>query len=126
MERTPIDWNSGVNDVLINPKFPLEDQRKLLELTNQAQDSFQGHLFILTSGTSAKSIQDYKWVALKKSAFLASAAAVNRHLHSEARDIWLHCLPDFHVGGLSIWARSHLIGAQVIRLSAWNVALFTQ
>jgi O-succinylbenzoic acid--CoA ligase len=54
-----------------------------------------------------------KWVALAKSAFLASAQAVNTHLQSDCKDRWANALPLFHVGGLSIYARAFLSGASV-------------
>ncbi|MDE0092090.1 MAG: AMP-binding protein, partial [Oligoflexia bacterium] len=56
-----------------------------------------------------------------KSAFLESAQAVNRHLQVKQRDIWLICLPLFHVAGLSILARSFCAGFSVIRsLCLWD------
>lgn len=76
----------------------------------------RGHVFILTSGSSAASELGSKWVALAKPAVLASATASNRHLDATKSDRWLHCLPDFHVGGLGIWARAGLSGASVVRM----------
>jgi O-succinylbenzoic acid--CoA ligase len=55
-----------------------------------------------------------KLVALSKRALLASAAAVNRHLASDASDVWCNVLPTFHVGGLGIHARAFLSGARIV------------
>jgi O-succinylbenzoic acid--CoA ligase len=55
-----------------------------------------------------------KLVALSKDALLASAAAVNRHLRSDANDVWCNVLPAFHVGGLGIYARAFLSGARIV------------
>ena len=48
-----------------------------------------------------------------KSALLASAEAVNKHLESDKRDTWVNPLPHFHVGGLGILARTYLSGAML-------------
>jgi O-succinylbenzoic acid--CoA ligase len=66
-------------------------------------------------------------IALSKNAFLASAEAVNLHLQSDSRDIWLNSLPTFHVGGLSIFARAYLSQAQVFSLeNNWRADVFCQ
>lgn len=75
------------------------------------------HIWLTTSGTSGS----LKWVGLSKEAVLKSAGAVNRHLESDSKDIWLHALPPFHVGGLGIAARSHLSGARVVTMQGkWD------
>ncbi len=115
-----IPWTSAENHLFLNPQFPQDQAQHLQGLIPEVASPLQGHLFLLTSGTTAQSIQDLKWVALSKTAFLASAEAVNRHLESKSSDIWLHPLPDFHVGGLGIWARSFLNGARVVKFQSWN------
>jgi O-succinylbenzoic acid--CoA ligase len=68
-------------------------------------------------------------VALAKAAILAASAASNEHLRCTADDVWLHSLPDFHIGGLSIWARAMLSGARVIKSSsaaAWDPHRFAR
>jgi O-succinylbenzoic acid--CoA ligase len=67
-------------------------------------------------------------VALSKAAFLASAAAVNRHLEATRADTWAHALPVFHVGGLGILARARLSGAAVIGAvgARWDARRFEQ
>ena len=101
-----IDWLSDDTHLLLNPRMPEEERRRL--------ESFvvplPGHLWLATSGTSGS----LKLVALSKQAMLASAAAVNRHLQSDAHDVWLCVLPTFHVGGLGIYARAFLSGARVV------------
>jgi len=126
MSLDSLDWVSSDNRVLINPRLPSDQQTELLELVGQFTHEFKAHVFFLSSGTTAKSVQDFKWVALSKAALLSSAAAVNRHLKSDLSDVWLHTLPDFHVGGLGIWARSHLSGAQVAKLPRWSCEDFIQ
>lgn len=94
---THIHWTNNENYFFINP------------VENADRDScnlclqLKGHLFLHTSGTKLKKI-----VALSKKAFLHSAESVNRHLQVQKEDKWLISLPLFHVGGLSILARSFL------------------
>ena len=94
---THIHWTNDENYFFVNP------------IENINHDSYglcrqlKGHLFIYTSGTKFK-----KCVALSKKAFLHSAKFVNLHLQAQKEDKWLISLPLFHVGGLSILARSFL------------------
>ena len=99
-----IDWTSSESEILINPRGMPSDRRIL-----DAAKHLPGHIWVATSGST-----QLKWVGLSKEAIQLSAQAVNKHLHSTSADIWIHCLPDFHVGGLGIWARSALSGARVV------------
>jgi len=110
-----IDWDSGESHVLLNPRMPAADQALLRSFAID----LPGHVWLATSGTTGA----LKLTALSKSAMLASAAAVNRHLQSDSRDVWSCVLPEFHVGGLGIYARAFLSGARVVR-SAWDAAQF--
>lgn len=147
----PIDFESNKNEVLLNPRMPAQQADRVRSWLSTA-DHLSGHVFILTSGSTAASEADYKWVALSKQAVLVAAAGANRHLFSKgatgeagvsrvtatqdqvvpdtgvahATDIWLNCLPDFHVGGLGVWARAYLSGAKVVRLTTdkWSPSGF--
>lgn len=118
-----LDWNSTSSEVLFNPKLPVEEKRQFVSLLPK-EGAFQGHVWVATSGTSGRT----KFAALSKNAFLVSAKAVNDHLASTASDCWLHTLPDFHVGGLGIWARAHLSGAKVVDFKSmhtkWDIISF--
>lgn len=111
-----IDWGSEQTQILFNPRLPQAEVKKwegtLLAIASSRWS--EGHFWIATSGSSGRS----KWVALSYRAVLASAQGVNTHLVSDIRDRWMHVLPSFHVGGLGIWARSYLSGAEVIDLGA--------
>lgn len=102
-----IDWLSDETHVLLNPRTPEAERLRLESLVT----GLPGHVWLSTSGTSGA----LKLTALSKGAMLASASAVNRHLHSDSSDVWLCVLPTFHVGGLSIYARAFLSGARVVR-----------
>jgi O-succinylbenzoic acid--CoA ligase len=111
-----IDWESSTTEILLNPRWPENELRRLRQLT---ENYFQpAHVWVASSGSSASSTRSVKLMALPRSAFLASARAVNQHLHSHRDDIWAQVLPRFHVGGLGIEARAFLSGAKVVNALA--------
>ncbi len=80
-------------------------------------------IWILSSGT--QSVKDVKAIGLSEAALLLAAEGANRHLQSDASDIWLVAIPSYHIGGLSIYARAHLSGAKVVEYSLkWNAQDF--
>ncbi|MEA2488547.1 MAG: o-succinylbenzoate---CoA ligase, partial [Acidobacteriota bacterium] len=115
-----IDWQSAETHLLLNPRLP-EEERRRLEQFAAAAPTLPAHVLLATSGTTGA----LKLTALSKQGLLASAAAVNRHLESTAADIWCCVLPTFHVGGLGIYARAHLSGAEVISM-AWDPVRFAE
>jgi O-succinylbenzoic acid--CoA ligase len=116
-----IDWRSRETHLFINPKLPsaIKDRMKIHNLP-----LLHGHIWLSSSGTTTTSTVSL--YALSKKAFLVAAEAANWHLKATPRDVWLNVLPAFHVGGLAIWARSHLANQKVIDQSAarWDVAAF--
>jgi o-succinylbenzoate---CoA ligase len=110
--RLMLDWQSAENHLLLNPRLPADERRRLEELA-AAAPLLEGHVFIASSGTSGS----LKLVALSKDAILASAAAVNQHLGATSSDAWCCVLPTFHVGGLGIHARASLSGARVVSMT---------
>lgn len=110
-----IDWVSSESHLLLNPRMPQEERRRLESFV----DDLPGHLWLGTSGTTGS----LKLTALSKTAMLASAAAVNRHLGASSTDVWCCVLPLFHVGGLGILARASLSGARVVQME-WDPAAF--
>lgn len=111
------DWESDQSLILFNPRLPIEERQKVQSMIDSFE-SIIGHFWISTSGSSGIA----KWAALSKKAFLVSAKAVNEHLQSTSKDVWLNPLPHFHVGGLSILARGFLSGASVINYPGkWEV-----
>lgn len=110
-----VDWNSSDSHLLLNPRMPAEERARLESFVVD----LPAHVWLATSGTSGA----LKLTALSKEALLASAGAVNRHLQSDARDVWCSVLPPFHVGGLGIEARAFLSGARVVRME-WDPRAF--
>lgn len=115
-----IRWDGRATEILLNPRLPADDRRHVHALIG-AGPPLEAHVWLTTSGATAR----LKPVALAKRALLVSAAAVNRHLGSDARDVWMNVLPPFHVGGLGILARAHLSGARVCERPEWNALDFT-
>lgn len=106
--------DSDENVVLINPRFP-KPLREAMMSRLEAANGLSGHIFAATSGTTAAGQDGMKWAALSKKAVLAAAEGSNQFLAETSRDVWLHLLPDFHVGGMGIWIRSRLSGSRVIK-----------
>lgn len=114
-----IDWTSDESHLLLNPRLP-PPERKRLELLATAA-VLPAHIWIGTSGTSGA----LKLTALSRRALLASAAAVNEHLDVQRGEVWCCVLPTFHVGGLGIHARAWLTGSKVVTLD-WNAIAFAR
>jgi O-succinylbenzoic acid--CoA ligase len=113
-----IDWEDRDSPILLNPRLPDADAAAIRALI--ARIPLEAHVWVTTSGATSR----LKPVALAKRAILASAAAVNAHLVSDAADTWVNVLPPFHVGGLAIHARAHLSGARVTALDGWDPATY--
>ena len=114
-----IDFESGESHLLLNPRMPAEERSRLEGIA--AGVRLPGHVLLATSGSTGA----IKLVALSKEAILASAAAVNERLEVTSKDVWCAVLPHFHVGGLGIWARAHLVGARVVAMP-WDPAAFAR
>ncbi len=117
-----VDWNSSQSQVFLNPRLSDRERQELQALAEQFQKP--GHIWIASSGSSKSDNQSLKLIALSKQAFLASGKAVNQHLQSDAKDIWIQTLPRFHVGGLSIETRGHLSGARILNQPQWSAEEF--
>ena len=113
-----IDWESDGTHVVLNPRLPAGEQTRLERWV--AATSLTSHVWLASSGRSG----ERKLVALSKTALLASAASVNRHLGASSEDVWCKPLPSFHVGGLGIEARASLSGSKVVELENWNPEQF--
>jgi o-succinylbenzoate---CoA ligase len=120
-------WTSEDNSIFVNDRMSDElkshYERIFKEATYRA--GIKSHLGFLTSGTTVTDNKSYKVVVISKEAFLESASAVNKYFILSPKDIWLQCLPRFHVGGMAIEARAHLAGFNVMKLAGhWNVDAF--
>ncbi|RPJ75620.1 MAG: hypothetical protein EHM24_03945, partial [Acidobacteria bacterium] len=119
-----LEWEGRGSLILANPEWARRWPQATGPLPSLLPD-LAGHVWLATSGSTSADPSHVTWVALAKTAILASAAAVNAHLESTAADTWAHALPLFHAGGLGILARARLSGARVIaavegRWDAWR------
>lgn len=116
---TLVDFKDDRSEILFNPRMTENEQQYVSRILHKV--NLKRHIWVATSGSTA-----LKWVALSKEAVLTSANAVNLHLRSSSEDIWINPLPDFHVGGLGIYARSYIIGAKMIAANKekWNAHAF--
>lgn len=81
------------------------------------------HVLFETSGSTGRP----KWIALSKSALLASATAVNRHLAVGETSCWGLALPIHHVGGFGVAARAHAAACGFQEFGQrWNASEFQQ
>jgi O-succinylbenzoic acid--CoA ligase len=107
-----IDWEGRDCLAVVNPEWRRREPDEVARVV-AALPPHPGHLWMATSGSTASTSGSFRFVALSREAFLASASAVNAHLQSSRDDVWIHALPMFHVGGLGILARARLSGATV-------------
>lgn len=124
-----IDWQSEDNSLLLNHRLSDEVQsyyHKIFKETTY-RHGIKSHVAFLTSGTTVTDQKSYKMVFLSKNAFLISAQSVAKTLLISSRDIWIQCLPRFHVGGLAIEARKHIVGFEIEKFEkSWDVVAFTE
>jgi o-succinylbenzoate---CoA ligase len=71
-----------------------------------------------TSGTSGKP----KAVPLKRGQMISAARSSSFSNKLDPGDLWLHCLPLHHIGGISIILRSVIYGSGVCNVSGFDVA----
>jgi len=114
-----IDWESDKSHVLLNPRMPGEERARIQQIVAETS-ALASHIWLASSGRSGEA----RLVSLSRSAILASAAAVNRHLRATSSDIWCKPLPSFHVGGLGIYARAKLTASPLFELDEWDAASF--
>ncbi len=106
-----VDWDSEESSLLLNPHLPQDERAALSELSLRFAQ--RAHVWIASSGSSQKTGESLKLIALSKRAFLVAAEAANEHIQATEKDTWVSALPLFHVGGLSIELRAKLSGSKV-------------
>lgn len=107
-------WQSADCEILVMDRWAKEHAGEVEALQKNLPD-IAAHVWIASSGTLAVPGQS-KWIALSKTALLASGDGVNAHIGARKTDTWGLVLPLAHVGGLGILARAHLLGNKVVQL----------
>lgn len=112
-------WESRTPFVARDPRRPADGEA--LESWLEAEFPDQASMAFQTSGSEGQA----KWVILTRRGFLISAEAVNRHFQVTSEDRWLIAIPEHHVGGFAIHARSFRSGSAVARFDArWDPGAF--
>lgn len=87
-------------------------------------DYLENHFFLFSSGTTST---DPKGYAISEKALFANAQAVNDFFKLSKNDVWGLTLPWFHIGGLSVIARAHLLGSKLVDLTGkWEPQSWVQ
>jgi len=123
--ENPAFWNSSDVFVAAAPGVASEGLASFVKTVVP-----QGCCVFQTSGSEGAP----KWVVLTKWAMLHSARAVCGHLQVTKADRWLLALPEWHVGGFSLWARAAVSGCEVVKMestgsqgrSRWDAACFAE
>lgn len=118
-----INWESNESNLLLDHQL---NQDPFKELLLKDLPEIKSSIWICSSGTS--SLSSFRIFNINKEAFLISAQAVCSHLLCNPKDIWLNPLPIFHVGGLSIEARSFVGKFKFIDkvLTPWSAKKFVE
>lgn len=109
-----VDFDNPSPQLLCHPsQRHLED-----ELLKKLNPFFlRDHFILFSSGTTGGDLKGY---AVSKKALFANAEAVNNHFSLTSKDVWGLSLPVYHIGGLSVLARAHLLKNEVLDLRNWN------
>ena len=104
-------WRGTATAVFLPPHSSLAIEEIAMACGESSEVVFQ------SSGSTAKP----KLLCHTRAGLLASAEAVNQHLHAKSSDVWLCPLPVYHVGGFGIFARACCSGSEVYQLEgAWR------
>lgn len=77
----------------------------------------KNHFLVFSSGTTSTDLKGY---ALSKDALFTNARAVNEHFGLTSNDVWGLSIPYFHVGGLSVLTRAHVLKSGFVDLGGWG------
>ena len=116
INQLPIHWDSSESHYFFYPTHPQAQKWKNLA---KKLPFLPGHIYLFTSGLQ-------KICLLSKEAFYLSALSANKHLKCHPKDTWMLSLPLFHVGGLSILARSFCGGFSWKQSSPWNPKIWRE
>jgi O-succinylbenzoic acid--CoA ligase len=109
-----VDFNQSEPQVICHPQY-----EKLIPEIKRGLKGYdlKDHFIIFSSGTTGGDLKGY---ALSKDALFANAKATNEHFDLSPNDVWGLSLPVYHVGGLSVLARAHLLRNKVVDIRKWN------
>jgi O-succinylbenzoic acid--CoA ligase len=109
-----VNFDSSDPLILCHPDF---DYLKKDLLQKLLPYELKHHFILFSSGTSGGDLKGY---ALSKEALFKNAQAVNSFFNLNHNDTWGLSLPIYHVGGLSVLCRAHLLQNKIIDLRKWD------
>ncbi len=97
---------------------PSLSKKEREELTQVFSDmGIKNHYLLSSSGTTGG---DWKGYLISKQSLFTNAMAVNEHLGLTSNDRWGASLPEYHIGGLSIYFRAMILNHIPVQLRPWS------
>ncbi len=127
-EINQISWEPWIdyhkdsdNQIFWGSHFPTQEKEQLLKIKNHFDQHVANNNYFLipSSGSSHQKNESLKVYAIPKNHFLNAASRVNMEFNLTNEMHWGSVLPTYHVGGLSILARTHLAHSKVF-FSTWR------
>lgn len=109
-----IDFNFKGPEIIAHPQYDGVKEKILEGLRDY---DLKNHFILFSSGTTGGALKGY---AISKDALFANASAVNKHFNLSKDDVWGLSLPSYHIGGLSVLARAHLLQNKVLDVRGWE------
>ncbi len=109
-----VDFDNPAPQLICHPNL-CHHETEILK--NLGPYFLRDHFILFSSGTTGGHLKGY---ALSKKALFKNAEEVNKFFGISSTDIWGLSLPTYHVGGLSVLARAHLLGNLVVDLRSWE------
>lgn len=109
-----VDFDNPAPQLICHPDFKKYEKEILTKLNPYF---LRDHFILFSSGTTGGDLKGY---ALSKKALFANAEAVNKHFELSSEDVWGLSLPVYHVGGLSVLARAHMLKNKIVDARSWD------
>lgn len=109
-----VDFENPAPQLICHPDLRVHEETILTKLN---PFFLRDHFILFSSGTTGGDLKGY---AVSKKALFANAEAVNNHFKLTPDDVWGLSLPVYHIGGLSVLARAHLLKNKVIDARSWD------
>lgn len=109
-----IDFETSIPQLICHQDLRIHEKEILAKLN---PFFLRDHFILFSSGTTGGALKGY---ALSKKALFANAEAVNNHFQLTSEDVWGLSLPVYHVGGLSVLARAHLLKNKIVDVRKWE------
>lgn len=115
-----VDFDNPAPQLICHPSLRVHENLVLGKLN---PFFLRDHFILFSSGTTGGDLKGY---ALSRKALFTNAEAVNEHFGLTKDDVWGLSLPVYHVGGLSVLARAHILKNKVVDLRQWDPETWTE